>query len=320
MYVSKQVMIAILLVVLIILTAGVIFAINNLSPGNKMVTPTPTQTPATPSPQSTPQSSTPTVNVPPPAQNTANAWIEKGQTYEQQKSNVEALYCYDKAIEIDSTNLLALAHKAGINIDSGGNYNEALTISDKILSLDKNNLWGYQLKVASLCKLYRLSEAMNSCNTALSIYPNDPYLLNLKSLLLSFGQGGTGTSTGTVTGTGTDTITIKYSMSSAQKLGDFSEAPKGKTYLILNLDIENNGYDSFFVSPIALNIVINGAKYSSSMDSYYLDNSLSSVDLIDGGKISGNLAFVVPILNNYNNVSLAYDTMLGKFNIKWVKK
>ena len=98
------------------------------------------------------------------------------------------------------------------------------------------------------------------------------------------------------------------------------KAPPGKTYLLVNLDIENNGYDTFKVYSSDVKVIINGAKYSSAMVTYSLDNSLPITELLDGGKISGSVAFEIPAIDSYANASLAYESMFKTYNINWIKK
>ncbi len=51
-------------------------------------------------------------------------------------------------------------------------------------------------------------------------------------------------------------IMVDYSTSYTLKLGDYYDARAGSIYLILGLEIENHGYDSFSANPMFWSVII----------------------------------------------------------------
>jgi hypothetical protein len=81
--------------------------------------------------------------------------------------------------------------------------------------------------------------------------------------------------------------------------------------------IENRGYDSFNTSPQYFVAVVSNARYSFNAGR----SNLEAVDLPDGGKISGTLAFQVPSGAGSNKVS--YSLMYSGvrlYNVQWFEK
>lgn len=95
-------------------------------------------------------------------------------------------------------------------------------------------------------------------------------------------------------------IGIKYKGESftTDSLGQYVTAPPGMTYLVVKLDIENHGYDSFSTNPNYFKVIIDNIQYDYSWQSYNLKDigkqELPSVTMLDGGKESGYLAFEIP--------------------------
>jgi len=82
-----------------------------------------------------------------------------------------------------------------------------------------------------------------------------------------------------------------------QKIG-YSSPDPGKMFLVIDLTIENHGYDSVDTNPYRFKVTVDNVQYDIAGVSYSLDSidkaMLDSVTLKDGGKISGSLAFQVP--------------------------
>ncbi|MBP2172472.1 DUF4352 domain-containing protein [Methanococcus voltae] len=117
-----------------------------------------------------------------------------------------------------------------------------------------------------------------------------------------------------VTFSGTQMNSFKYS------LGDYEsvrEADSGKTFLITAIVIENKGYDEVSVNPFYFKAIVDGVGYTYSPASHSLENSLESVDLRNGGKTSGLLAFEIPD-DSSSNFEIEYDPItFDKLNIKY---
>jgi hypothetical protein len=122
--------------------------------------------------------------------------------------------------------------------------------------------------------------------------------------------------TATATPTSTPEVDIEYSATTTSQLNQFETAGSGNVYLILDLDIENKGYDSFTTNPVYFYVVVNNVRYGFTG----IENQIQIVDLLNGGKISGEVAFEVP----QNVMSLGYqpiyDTGWQQYNVKWIKK
>jgi hypothetical protein len=115
-------------------------------------------------------------------------------------------------------------------------------------------------------------------------------LISLLLLLLSIGEGQQSISVKSI-----DKCTgmIKDS------IGDYTPSI-GKSYLVANIEIRNNGYDgSFPVSPSYFAVTIDGNQHYNSYATYGLDAAfnlphLSDTNLGNGNSISGYVAFEIP--------------------------
>lgn len=127
-----------------------------------------------------------------------------------------------------------------------------------------------------------------------------------------------GDASGATTSSPTDTgkITISYSGVTYNKIGKYNTPKSGNVYLVLNLNIKNQGYDSFSINAFNFSLVANNIEYSPAFVSE-LDNELPAINLLNGGNTNGKICFEVPIgTSNYN---LTYDSY-KKYNIEWIKQ
>ena len=118
--------------------------------------------------------------------------------------------------------------------------------------------------------------------------------------------------------TGEAEIVIRYSATTASQVGSWSVAKPGHVYLIVSLDIENRGYQSFSASSFWFYAIVNQVKYSTAW--VVIDDELPLVDLLDGGRISGKIVFEVPKQNGSVTYSLTYEPIFATYNIKWVRQ
>jgi hypothetical protein len=92
-------------------------------------------------------------------------------------------------------------------------------------------------------------------------------------------------------------VQINYAGTSYDKIG-YSSPDPGKKFLVVDLAIENYGYDSVETNPYRFTVTIDNVEYDIAGVSYSLDSigkaKLDNVKLKDGGKISGSLAYQVP--------------------------
>jgi hypothetical protein len=105
----------------------------------------------------------------------------------------------------------------------------------------------------------------------------------------------------------------------------YSEAQPGKTYLVLPLQLENQGYDSIDYNPWYCKLAIDNVQYNDAFIGYSLAGmgypSLDDmVTLKDGGKIKGYMGFEVPKAGTYN-YQFAFEPLsfLGGYNIVYEK-
>lgn len=111
-------------------------------------------------------------------------------------------------------------------------------------------------------------------------------------------------------------IIIRYSATTARSIG-FLAPEAGYIYLILDLDVENRGYESFSTG-WGFYVVVDRVKYSTA-GTLLLENSLKSVDLLDGGRVSGRVSFEVP----QDVLSLDWEPRyegIWDYNIKWIRQ
>lgn len=113
------------------------------------------------------------------------------------------------------------------------------------------------------------------------------------------------------------TIVIKYSCITTDQIGEWFHADSGYTYLVISLDIRNTGYDSFGTNPFYFSVIVNDVRYDTTWVG--LDDELKMVDLLDGGKISGKLAFEVPEEVTSTGYQLEYQAW-ETCDIEWIKQ
>lgn len=114
-------------------------------------------------------------------------------------------------------------------------------------------------------------------------------------------------------------IIITYSATTMTQIGTgyMADTPKaGYVYLVLNMTIQNQGYDSFSVNPFYFSVVVSNVKYHTAFVTE-LDNELGWADVMNGGSMSGNLAFEVPSSVTYSGFHPTYEAFLTTYNIQW---
>ena len=88
-------------------------------------------------------------------------------------------------------------------------------------------------------------------------------------------------------------VVIRYTESYMTKIG-FSQAGTNQVFLILSLQIENDGANSFAVNAFYFHVTINDVEYNVDSATFALSGYLQPVQLQTGGTMSGSLAFQVP--------------------------
>jgi hypothetical protein len=98
-----------------------------------------------------------------------------------------------------------------------------------------------------------------------------------------------------------------------------AQPDSGKIFLVVNMTIKNNGYDKFSVNPFYFHVIVNNIKYNYDSNTYYLADKLGSVDILNGGKLSGSLVFQIPSSDSSLPFNLTYDVPFVSYNIIWSK-
>lgn len=104
-------------------------------------------------------------------------------------------------------------------------------------------------------------------------------------------------------------IAVDYSASYSLKLGEFFVARAGSIYLVLNLEIENHGYETFNTNPMFWSVVIDGQDYRSEI--VLIGDDLEAGSVADGGSTSGRVAFIVPRTAEGAELEIKYTPFLG---------
>lgn len=112
-------------------------------------------------------------------------------------------------------------------------------------------------------------------------------------------------------------ITIGYSGRTTPQISEYSSSSEGNTFLILNLTVKNNGYEEISTNPMNFYVTIDNVKYDYSSETYSLENGLETVDVMNGGSVSGEVAFEVP--KDFNSYKLRYEAW-SDYNIEWIEK
>jgi Domain of unknown function (DUF4352) len=77
-------------------------------------------------------------------------------------------------------------------------------------------------------------------------------------------------------------------------VGQYAKASSGKTFLVIDMTLENHGYNSIDVNPNYFAVVIDKVAYPYDKATFSTESPLTSLSLLDGGKTSGYLVFQIP--------------------------
>jgi hypothetical protein len=89
-------------------------------------------------------------------------------------------------------------------------------------------------------------------------------------------------------------ILLNESGTLSSYIGKYTEAPAGKTFLVIKMTIENHGYKTFDINPNYFAVVANKVAYPYDTSTFSTDAPLTTATLLDGGKIAGYLVFKIP--------------------------
>jgi hypothetical protein len=89
-------------------------------------------------------------------------------------------------------------------------------------------------------------------------------------------------------------VLINKSAELTDYIGQYTESFSGKTFLVVDMTIENHGYDSVEINPNYFGVVIDKVAYPYDKATFSTESPLTSLALLDGGKTSGKLVFQIP--------------------------
>jgi hypothetical protein len=116
-------------------------------------------------------------------------------------------------------------------------------------------------------------------------------------------------------------VSISYSGTTVSEIGNgvWIDTPdEGNIFLIVTLTIQNQGYSSFPVGTSYFVVHLGGIQYHDAFVTE-LDEEFPYVEVLDGGSITGKIAFEIPSSASYQDFVLVYDHD-DSFNIQWNKQ
>ena len=113
-------------------------------------------------------------------------------------------------------------------------------------------------------------------------------------------------------------ITISYSYQTADVVtpiyGDDIQSDPGRDFLIVNMTIENNGYESFSTNQYWFHVIVEDIEYDFDYHLVLLEDWMT-VDVLDGETFQGILMFQIP--ESASSFTLVYESAFSKYKIVW---
>lgn len=108
-------------------------------------------------------------------------YYQRGRILCEKEEYEDALYFYDKSLDIESDNISVLNSKSYV-LNRLERYEESLKNIEKGLEIDDNHFSLHINKSDALYELRYYKDAMDECNIAIEIYPyySNPYLIKMK--------------------------------------------------------------------------------------------------------------------------------------------
>ncbi|MGQ0376977.1 MAG: tetratricopeptide repeat protein [Nitrososphaerota archaeon] len=116
-----------------------------------------------------------------------NEWSSIGLSLMQEGKFVQAIEYFDKILEIEPTDSIALGNK-GAALTQLNKHEEALLIYDRALQVDPTNTNILNNKAATLFNLRKIDESLQTLDKILEIEPNNVNVIILKGKVLSEAQ------------------------------------------------------------------------------------------------------------------------------------
>ncbi len=110
-------------------------------------------------------------------------------------------------------------------------------------------------------------------------------------------------------------VVIRYTETYASNVGIF-QAGANQVYLIMSMQIENDGPTAFSVNAFYFHVTVNNVEYNVDAAAFVLNGYLQPVQVQTGGIISGSLAFLVPA--GTSNYTPSYRGIGTSPTINWV--
>ena len=115
--------------------------------------------------------------------NDANAWLENGIGLDESGRHLEAIQCYNKALQIDRNNAVTWNNK-GKSLIHLKNYDKAFKCLDKCLQIDRNYAFAWDNLAWAYTNLGHYDESLQCTERALQIAPNYATALFRKGSIL----------------------------------------------------------------------------------------------------------------------------------------
>ncbi len=115
-------------------------------------------------------------------------------------------------------------------------------------------------------------------------------------------------------------VYIKYTGYRIDEINEYNKAGTGRTYFVIKLEIENHGYQRFPVSSSYFELQVKKVIYNDDIATVTFSDYLRTIELADGGKINGRIAYQIPtndLISEGGMYSLIYRSFMDYPNIKW---
>jgi len=114
---------------------------------------------------------------------TAEAWVDKGASLAALGKHVDAIQCYDRALEINPRRVITWRNK-GLSFYDMGRFEDAIKCFEKALQINPGNAHVWNHKGVSLAELGRSEEAVQCFEKVLQINPRHAEAWSNKGLSL----------------------------------------------------------------------------------------------------------------------------------------
>lgn len=112
-------------------------------------------------------------------------WVDEGNKFYKECELEKSIDCYQKALEIDPSNLKALYNKVYVHIILG-EYQESLVTCDRLIELDRADPEAWKFKGFAHLNLKMYKEAVDSFNETINLNPDDAFAWNNKGAALCY--------------------------------------------------------------------------------------------------------------------------------------